>query len=102
VALAPLRAGSGTRLKILEAFALGVPVVSTGLGHEGLEVTPGEHLLSADDAETFVAAVERLLADADLRRHLARQARRLVEIRYDWEIIVAQHEQLYQALCAAC
>ncbi len=100
VALAPLRAGSGTRLKILEAFALGVPVVSTGLGHEGLEVTPGEHLLSADEAETFVAAVERLLADADLRRHLARQARHLVETRYDWEIIVSQHEQLYQALCA--
>ncbi len=101
IALAPLRAGSGTRLKILEAFALGLPVVSTGLGHEGLEVTPDEHLLSADDAETFVAAVERLLADADLRRYLALQARHLVETRYDWEIIVAQHEELYQALCAA-
>lgn len=95
IALAPLRAGSGTRLKILEAFALGVPVVSTPLGHEGLEVTPGAHLLSADGAEAFIAAVEGLLADADRRRHLAVQARRLVETRYDWEIIVAQHEALY-------
>lgn len=98
IALAPLRAGSGTRLKILEAFALGVPVVSTSLGHEGLEVTPGEHLLGADDAEAFVAAIERLLADADLRRRLAAQARRLVETHYDWEAIVARHERLYLEL----
>lgn len=98
IALAPLRAGSGTRLKILEAFACGVPVVSTPLGHEGIAVTPGQHLLSADGAASFIAAIDRLLADEPLRRHLAEQARALVVERYDWEQIIRQHETVYHTL----
>lgn len=100
IAIAPLRAGSGTRLKILEAFALGVPVVSTPVGHEGLAVIPNEHLLSAETATAFGDAITRLLADADLRRRLIANARRLAVAHYDWDQIVAQHEAIYRDLIA--
>ncbi len=83
VLVVPLRAGSGTRLKILEAFAAGLPVVSTRLGAEGLEVEDGRHLLLADDEEGFAAAVARLLTDETLGRRLAESARQLVRGRYD-------------------
>lgn len=75
----PLRIGGGTRLKAFEAMAMGLPVVSTALGAEGLPVVDGEQLLIADDAAAFAAAVLRLLADADLRSRLAANARALVE-----------------------
>ncbi|MCO6451410.1 MAG: glycosyltransferase [Caldilineales bacterium] len=93
IALAPLRAGAGTRLKVLEAFAQGVPVVSTSIGHKGLQAVPGVHLLSADTVNDFVAAIQRLLESADLRRRLADSARRLVEEQYDWDRIAELHEQ---------
>lgn len=99
IAVVPLRAGSGTRLKILEAFAAGLPVVSTPVGHEGLEVVPGQHLLSAETALSFVDAIEQLLAGPDLRRRLAANARRLAVSRYDWELIVDQHDAVYHQLC---
>jgi glycosyltransferase involved in cell wall biosynthesis len=99
IAIVPLRAGSGTRLKILEAFAAGLPVVSTPLGHEGLEVIPGRHLLSAAGGPAFVQAIEALLDDAELRRNLAATARGLVVSHYDWEIILDQHDTIYRQLC---
>ncbi len=83
----PLRAGSGTRIKILEAFAHQVPVVSTSIGAEGLDVTSGTHLLLADTAEEFAAAIGRLQADPDLGRRLSGQAFDLVSETYDWEQI---------------
>ncbi|MGC9025511.1 MAG: glycosyltransferase family 4 protein [Chloroflexia bacterium] len=85
--IVPLRVGGGTRLKILEAMALGTPVVSTTKGAQGLEVTPEEHLLIADTAEDFAAQVIRLLGDPLLRHRLAENARRLVEEKYDWRQI---------------
>jgi glycosyltransferase involved in cell wall biosynthesis len=75
----PLRVGGGTRIKAYEAMAMGVPVVSTALGVEGLPVTAGEHFLLADDARGFSAAVVKLLAEPALRERLAVAARRLVE-----------------------
>jgi Glycosyl transferases group 1 len=78
----PLRFGSGTRLKILEAFAHRIPVVSTTLGAEGLEVRDGEHLLLADTTETFAAACARLLQDRELRAHLVDNASSLLSARY--------------------
>lgn len=87
VAIAPIRQGGGTRLKILEAMALGTPVVATTKGAEGLDVADDEHLLLADDPEGFAAAVLRLLADAALSVRLAADARHLVEQRYDWQQI---------------
>jgi polysaccharide biosynthesis protein PslH len=79
----PLRAGSGMRVKILDAFARGLPVVSTPTGHEGIDVRPGLHLLSAADAPRFAEAVLSVLADDRLAAGLATAARGLVEDRYD-------------------
>jgi polysaccharide biosynthesis protein PslH len=81
-ALAPIRAGGGTRIKILEAFAAGVPVVATGIGAEGLAVRHGEHLLLADDAVGFAAACRRLGDAQGLAEHLAATALGLVRERY--------------------
>lgn len=67
VFVAPLRAGSGVRLKLLEAFASGIPVVATSLAAEGLDVRDGVHLAIADDERTFADAVVRLLEDPALR-----------------------------------
>jgi glycosyltransferase involved in cell wall biosynthesis len=83
----PLRVGGGTRLKILEALALGTPVVSTSMGAEGLEVTPGEDILIADEPTEFANATLRLLEDAALRAELAANGRRLVCRRYGWDQI---------------
>lgn len=85
VAVAPILAGSGTRLKILEAWAAGVPVVSTTLGAEGLPVRSGEHLLLADSRVEFARAVSELLQDENLRVKLAAAGRRLVEKEFTWE-----------------
>ena len=84
VLLAPVRAGSGTRLKILEAFACGLPVVTTRLGAEGIEAQDGEHLLAAESAQELAAATCRVLADDLLARRLGESGRALAERRYDW------------------
>lgn len=85
VAIVPLRAGSGTRFKILEAWAAGRAVVSTTMGAEGLGAVDGEHLLLADSPERFADAVSALLDSADLRGRLGRAGRRLYEERFTWE-----------------
>jgi len=79
----PMRAGSGMRVKILEAMARGLPVVSTTVGCEGIAAVPGEHLLLADGPEGFADAVLRVLSDDGLAATLARNARALVLARYD-------------------
>jgi polysaccharide biosynthesis protein PslH len=82
VAVVPLLAGSGTRFKILEAWAAGTPVVSTRIGAEGLDATPGEHLLVADTAVDFAKAVLRLIGDP---RSIAAKGRALYLERYTTE-----------------
>lgn len=88
----PLRIGGGTRLKVLQAMALGTPVVSTRKGAEGLDVEAGEHFLSADDAAGFARAVLALLADPALGERLARSARTRVEEEYTWRNVAAALE----------
>lgn len=83
----PLRAGSGTRLKILEAWASGLPVVSTSIGAEGLVHSAGEELLVADDPAEFAARAADLLLDRGLAEAVSRAARRAAVERYDWETI---------------
>jgi glycosyltransferase involved in cell wall biosynthesis len=78
----PLRIGAGTRIKILEALAEQVPVVSTTLGIEGLDLEPGRHVLGADEPESFAAACVSLLTDAALRRELAVAGAARVRERY--------------------
>ena len=87
VAVVPLQAAAGTRLKILEAAACGVPVVSTSVGAEGLELSDPGEIRIADDAERFARAVTELLADADARRRQGVAARRRVEELYGWDSI---------------
>ncbi len=84
VSVVPLRAGGGTRLKILEAAACGVPVVSTPVGAEGLDFLPGEEIAVAAGAREFAHAVARLLADPEARRSQAAAARARVEKDHDW------------------
>lgn len=84
VCVVPLRRGGGTRLKILEAMAIGTPVVSTRKGAEGLDVTDGENILLADDAGEFANKVVRLLESPEARARIALNAKRLVQDRYDW------------------
>jgi glycosyltransferase involved in cell wall biosynthesis len=95
----PLRSGSGMRVKILEAFARGIPVVTTTLGYEGIDAIPGEHLLAADDAAGFAASVVRLATDELLARRLTANARRLVKEKYDWRRVGAALDDAYD--CAA-
>ena len=81
-AVVPLRAGGGTRIKILEAFSHGIPVVSTTIGAEGLDVTPGADILVADDPESFAEQCRRLLTDEPLRRRIAAAGRLLWQRKY--------------------
>ena len=87
VAIVPLLTGGGTRLKVLEAAACGVPVVATPLGAEGLDFTEGSEIRLAARAQEFAAAVAGLLADRGARRAQAAAARRRVESEYDWREI---------------
>jgi glycosyltransferase involved in cell wall biosynthesis len=84
VCIVSLRSGSGTRFKILEAWAAGRAVVSTTIGAEGLGARDGEHLLIADDPRAFADAVSRLLVDAPLRRRLGDAGRALYQERFTW------------------
>ena len=87
VAIVPLLTGGGTRLKILEAAACGVPVIATPIGAEGLDFAAGREIELASGAPEFAAAVARLLAEPDARRARAAAARRRVEGQYGWEEI---------------
>ncbi|MBI3287335.1 MAG: glycosyltransferase, partial [Chloroflexi bacterium] len=91
----PLRMGGGTRLKVLEAMAMGKPIVSTSLGCEGIDLIPGRELIVADRAEDFSQWVIDLWQDEWRRRELARRARQLVEERYDWRGIAPRLEAAY-------
>jgi glycosyltransferase involved in cell wall biosynthesis len=88
VLIDPLRLGAGTRLKILEAMAAGVPVVTTSKGCEGIMVQNGEHLLIADFPADFADATVKLLTDRELSDSLTVNARQLVEKHYSWEKVV--------------
>lgn len=95
MSIVPLRAGSGTRLKILESMALGRPVVSTTIGCEGLAVTQEENILIANAPADLARQVIRLLSDQDLRRRIIDGGRQLVEMTYDWQIIAERLLQIY-------
>jgi len=97
-AVVPLRIGSGTRLKILEAMAAGIPVISTRLGAEGLDLEDGTHILIADSASEMIAAVSRLAASPELWQRLSRSGREVVSRSYDWRALA---EDLYRIHCAA-
>jgi glycosyltransferase involved in cell wall biosynthesis len=98
VMLLPLQTGGGSRLKALIAMASGLPIVSTRLGMEGLAAEPLTHYLLAESCSDWVTGVRRLLEDVELRQRLARNARRLVESRYDWAAIRKDVQAVYDGL----
>ncbi|MBI3964760.1 MAG: glycosyltransferase [Chloroflexi bacterium] len=95
VAVAPIRFGSGSRLKILEALAASVPVVSTTVGAEGLDLRHAEHLLIADEPLAFAQAVSRVLEDDELRCRLAATGHARVAERYDWRALGPKLDAIY-------
>jgi glycosyltransferase involved in cell wall biosynthesis len=96
VCVVPLRQGSGTRIKILEAMALGTPVVSTSKGAEGLDLVDQEQLLIADDPQAFASSVVSLLSNPVLQERLRTNAREYVELHHNWSDIGEQFVRLVE------
>ena len=93
----PFRSGRGFRRYILEALAYGMPVVSTSVGLEGIEVHPGQDVLLADTPSKFIDEVTQLLLDESLQRRLAKAARELIETRYEWGAVMAVLNGIYHS-----
>lgn len=97
VFIAPLRDGGGSKLKVLEALAAGLPLVSTREGVSGLDLRPGESFMLADDVQAMVAAVAQLLAEPAQAELMASHGRAYVRVRHGWPALAEQLEQLYLA-----
>jgi len=97
VYVVPLRVGSGTRLKIFEAMAMGKAVVSTTIGAEGLPVTTGSDIVLADDPQQFANVACRLLGSAEERKRIGGAARKLVEDRYSWAAVATHVESVLRS-----
>lgn len=96
VSVAPFRVGGGLRLKIIESFALRVPVVSTSVGCEGIPAEHERHLLIEDSAQGFASAVVRVLREEAFRASLAREAFQLASASYRWSSVAGGFEQAYE------
>ena len=92
----PIRVGGGTRLKIPEAFAARVPVISTRVGAEGILAEPERHFLAAETPKEFAVQVRRLATDEALRKSLIEAAAELVNARYGWEAITREVAEFYE------
>ena len=91
----PVRAGSGMRVRLLEAFACAMPTVTTTIGLEGIAATADKEILIADDPQPFADAVLRLLQDAELCTHLAVNGRILAETEYDWRAVLRKMDAVF-------
>jgi sugar transferase (PEP-CTERM/EpsH1 system associated) len=98
ICVVPLRSGSGTRIKIFEAMAMGKAVVSTTMGAEGLPVQHGENIILADDPADFARQVVQLLRDPQRRAQLGQAARQLVDQHYGWPSVAAHFDQIIQGV----
>jgi glycosyltransferase involved in cell wall biosynthesis len=94
----PLRLGGGTRLKILEAMAMGKAIVSTTLGAEGIEAVPGRNILVEDEPAAFADTVSRLLAEPSLAAYIGQSARQLAVERYAWSGAARVLEGFYRRI----
>lgn len=97
LAVIPVRAGGGMRVRILEAFARGMPVVTTTVGLEGIDAVNDRDVLVRDTPSSFAAAVIALLQNKELQLTLRMQGRRLAEQRYDWEVVLHLLDPIYEA-----
>jgi glycosyltransferase involved in cell wall biosynthesis len=100
VYVVPLQYGGGTRLKILEAMSMRVPVVSTRIGAEGVPYEDGKHLLLADSPEDFIKAIVKLLNDPTLRTDMSANAAEFVGENYDWQRLCQQTSTVLRETCA--
>lgn len=98
VLFAPIRVGGGTSFKILEGMASGVPVVTTFLGNEGIGAKNGEQILIASDSNDFAEKTLEILNDNNLYDKISQNARKFIEEKYDWKVIVKKLEDVYESL----
>lgn len=98
VYVVPIRVGGGTRLKILDAMAMGKAIVSHPIGAEGLDVTDGKDIIIAEDPEMFARRVVELVRDVNLRTAISLQARKSVVEKYSWSTIIPKMERFYQEI----
>jgi len=96
VSIIPLRIGGGTRLKVYECMAAGLPIVSTTIGAEGLDYMPGKDLLLADTPAEFAEACLRLLDDSAARKQMASNAQQMVEERFSWKTAARAFESILE------
>jgi glycosyltransferase involved in cell wall biosynthesis len=96
VTIVPIRIGGGIRIKILESFAMRIPIVTTSIGCEGIEGRHMEHLLIGNTPEEFADHVVKLLSDANLRHNIAQNAYVLADKKYRWEQIAGEFEKIYE------
>jgi len=92
----PVRAGGGMRVRILEAFAYAMPVVTTTIGLEGIKAVGGQDVLIADSAAEFAECVGQLLQDVSLQERLSVNGRKLAETTYDWQVVLKKMDAVYQ------
>jgi glycosyltransferase involved in cell wall biosynthesis len=97
----PMRMGGGVRLKVLQAMAMGTPVVSTGVGMAGVAAQPGSHYLRGDTPQELAAGVVKTLQDAPLRHSLAQASRDLACSSYDWQVILPRLDEFYRVCTEA-
>jgi glycosyltransferase involved in cell wall biosynthesis len=101
VYLCPMRDGGGTRLKILDALSMGVPIVATTMAYEGIDVVPEQDVLVADDPAAFVRQVKRLVDDPALREKLSANGRAFVERNFSWPVIGRKMQQSFSEIVRA-
>jgi polysaccharide biosynthesis protein PslH len=100
--LVPMRMGGGVRLKVLQALAMGTPLVSTSIGMAGTDAVDESHFLRADDPAEFARQTARVLGDGALRDRLAVEGRRYVCERFDWQVILPRLDEFYQQIRSTC
>src|SRR5690606_36312977 len=101
IVVAPLRFGAGTQNKVLEAMAMGMPVVSRDIAVSGLNIQSGEGVIKATDSRAFADACIGLLGDADRREVLGRKGQAVIRTRFDWKVVSAQLERSFREVNAA-
>ncbi len=96
--IAPLLSGSGTKIKVLNAMAMGMPVITTPVGAEGLEIRHGVDVLIANDPDDFAAQAVKLWNSPELAREIGANGRRTVQAKYDWKVVFQKMEHLYDSV----
>ncbi len=96
--IAPLQSGSGTKLKVLNAMSMQMPILTTSIGAEGIELENGVNALIADDAESFANNIKRLEQNPSMATRLGEAARETIKEKYDWECIFQTTQSLYPSL----